>query len=111
VSNAMEALKRGDAVLPIEAGRFLRRRRGPGSYEKAVRDRKFQRWVDAVLEAAYGPPVPGEDRDITEIRKILELTRESSGEPTVAEVKTILERARIEAKASTGTAVSERYSC
>jgi hypothetical protein len=60
---------------------------------------------------AYGPPVPGEDRDITEIRKILELTRESSGEPTVAEVKAILERARIEAKAPTGTAVSERYSC
>ena len=71
VDAAREAVKRGDAVMPIEAGHVLRNRRGPGSYEKAVRRQREMRLVSEVLKAAGRPPVPGEQPIVAQCRAIL----------------------------------------
>jgi hypothetical protein len=55
--------------MPIKAAHVLRR--GPGSYDEAVRRQREMRRVSEVLKAAGRPPVPGEEPGIARIRAIL----------------------------------------
>jgi len=66
---AKDAVKSSGSVVPIEAGHFPRR--GPGSYEAAVRQQAQRRNIQAKLDAAAAAPMPGEDTRIAEFREIL----------------------------------------
>jgi hypothetical protein len=70
-------------VIPIEAASFVRNRRGPGSYEKAIEKQQADRQMAAIWEAARLPPVPGEKPAIAAIRKLLaQATRKPTGTPS-----------------------------
>jgi hypothetical protein len=58
---ASDALKRGDAVIPIEAGRLVRDR-GPGAYEKAVQMQQLERRARQILDASRRAPVRAKSR-------------------------------------------------